>query len=478
MSSVASLSNGLLTPTTGDMMTLDTPTGDDDLWPTDQDVAELALMTYNPPEPLSWDRRSLKRLPPSAMPAKLVGEGAANAVFEVAFPQGDPATSIFKGWLLRVAKAPTNGSPPRYNYIKQQEHYVRKVKFTLGSDRVVRHELVVVRNSNIIRKLNNFLASIDHERKEKFRGSFVAASNWGFLVEDMRPENPDEAILIEFKPKWLAQSPSAPCEAIRCRTCAMEFSNYLKKSTPNGSKPDMKPCPLSLAGERVSVLSCDPWRIAPKLEGKMPDHWNLFDSITRHQIIKDLRAAQIAADSYGPLNTARDDLNFSWAMTIRDCTCFVQISLDATIEEPLKIRLGDFDFKDPLIKFDHWQKTERNLIAEGFYTADWILSGGTYYHPPTICLLELAPRTFKPSIIHLHHPDSANMDEKNHWISNLKRTSFDLFVIRTDAPEHGWDARLKPYSKEPSTYKDLNEYIDRPKPPYVHTSERKEHLLT
>ena len=180
---------------------------EDELWPTDQDVAEMSLMLYNPPAPLSWDRRSLKRLPPGAMPIKLIGEGAANVVFELGFPpdyqsaptfQGKPPplptytyvnvaglTLGTSGWLLRMSKAPINGDTPRFNYIKQQEFYANRVRYLLR-DHVVQQELVVVRGSNIVRKLNNFLTSIDHERKEKFRGSYIADTNWGFLVEDMR----------------------------------------------------------------------------------------------------------------------------------------------------------------------------------------------------------------------------------------------------------------------------------------------------
>lgn len=91
---------GQLTPTTWELLT---PTIDDDeLWPTDQDVAEMALMIYNPPAPLSWDRRMLKRLPSSAKPIKLIGEGAANAVFELDFPPDCPSNSIFKGLLSSI----------------------------------------------------------------------------------------------------------------------------------------------------------------------------------------------------------------------------------------------------------------------------------------------------------------------------------------------------------------------------------------
>jgi hypothetical protein len=45
---------------------------------------------------------------------------------------------------------------------------------------------VVLRGSGITDAINEHLASINSSRREKFKGSWVASSNWAFLVEDMR----------------------------------------------------------------------------------------------------------------------------------------------------------------------------------------------------------------------------------------------------------------------------------------------------
>lgn len=89
------------------------------------------------------------------------------------------------GWLLRVAKAPASGQPARFNYLKQQEFYAKQITPFLKTH-AIQQRLVVLRHTNIIPQLNAFLRSIDHQRKEKFRGSFISESNWGLLVEDMR----------------------------------------------------------------------------------------------------------------------------------------------------------------------------------------------------------------------------------------------------------------------------------------------------
>ncbi|KAH7170425.1 inositol-pentakisphosphate 2-kinase-domain-containing protein [Dactylonectria macrodidyma] len=399
--STPSVSDGQLTPseTDTDILHLNSPYYEDDLWPTTQDVAEMAIMLNGSAAPLSWNRHSLKRLPRGARPIKLVGEGAANAVFELAMPEFYPITSNFKGWLLRVAKTPANGAPPRYNYLKQQEFYAGKVKSHL-KNHVIKQELVVVRDSNIVDELNRFLLRMNNQRKEKFRGSYIAQTNWGLLVEDMRPTDPAQSILIEFKPKWLNQSPTAPEGAIRCRQCAMDLYNFVKDPNLARAAPESKPCPLVLDNPDAPLDISSPFRIAPQL-AKFSNSTILssLQSASNHQVIQDLREVQRLADPNGPLKALKDDPMFNFAMTIRDCTCFVQIFPDKANpgpEGPLRVRLGDFDFKDTSVKFDRWQAAERNLIASGCYTADWILCEGKYYHPPTMCLLEWTQRQGQP----------------------------------------------------------------------------------
>ncbi|KAH6888672.1 inositol-pentakisphosphate 2-kinase-domain-containing protein [Thelonectria olida] len=417
--SLPSLSDGQLTPSETDT-DIFLPHGsydeEDDLWPTAQDVAEMAIMLNGAATPLSWNRHALKRLPRGTRPVKLVGEGAANAVFELGLPEGYPNTSEFQGWLLRVAKAPANGAPARFNYLKQQEFYANKVKTYLKDD-VIKQELVVVRDSNIVNELNLYLRRIDHQRKEKFRGSFIAHTNWGLLVEDMRPADPNQCVLIEFKPKWLNQSPSAPAGAIRCRQCAMELYNFIKDPKLTRTAPNSKPCPLVLDNAAAPMEINSPYRIAPQLaKFNRPAFAASVYAAANHRVIRDLRKVQELVDPNGPLNALRDDPMFNLAMTIRDCTCFVQIYPDKNHPGPegsLRLRLGDFDSKDTAVKFDRWQEAERNLISSGCYTADWILCDGKYYHPPTACLLEWTQRQGQP--LHIINIQEKTRPESAPW---------------------------------------------------------------
>ncbi|KAF4452552.1 Inositol-pentakisphosphate 2-kinase [Fusarium austroafricanum] len=393
--STPSLSDGQLTPTDTDPDLCFSSSEDDHVWPTPQDVVEMSIMLNGSAVPLSWTRESLKRLPIGSRPIKMVGEGAANVVFELGIPEGNMWANDFNGWLLRVAKAPASGQPARFNYLKQQEFYAKQITPFLKTH-AIQQQLVVLRHTNIIPQLNAFLRSIDHLRKEKFRGSFVSESNWGLLVEDMRVSDPKNSILIEFKPKWLNQSPSAPQGAIRCRQCAMELFNYLRDPNPSRHAPEQKPCPLTLANPDAPVAISSPFRFAPKLASKAnnPMVRELLAKTADHQVIRDLRWLQKLADSKGPLQAEKNDPMFSLAMTVRDCTCFVQMNLgpDVPPEQRLRVRLGDFDLKDTDIKFKRWTSAETDLIESGCYIADWIMCNGQYYHPPTKCLLEWTRR--------------------------------------------------------------------------------------
>ncbi|KAH8126648.1 inositol-pentakisphosphate 2-kinase-domain-containing protein [Trichoderma asperelloides] len=394
---------------------------------------------------------SVSLLPQGTKPVRLVGEGAANVVFEIKLPpnsgmdtqfQGtlpffllsffpskgarhtqikgsgkrpkrsltlrcgytDPVANRYSvpiGKLLRVAKAQALGRTPVSSnyYLRQQEFFIREIQPHLG-DHAVRQELVVLHKSNIVDELNAMLRDVNHLRKPKFQGSFIGRASWGFLVEDMRPNGADGSMLIEFKPKWLLQSPSAPKNAIRCRQCALELRNYLKAPGTKAPCPEKKPCPIMLANPDCPQQVASPFRIAPQLSGL---HNNeriqaALDKIIHHKAIQALRNCQKSLDHAGPLKPI-PNLDFVVAMTLRDCTCFALIPPNDDGE--IKLRFGDFDWKDPERKSSHWRGTEKDLIDGGFYTADWVVCDDTYYHPPSLCSLEWSgkPRTGEPVIL-------------------------------------------------------------------------------
>ncbi|KAG6024494.1 hypothetical protein E4U41_001777 [Claviceps citrina] len=381
----------------------------DSAWLTSQDMAILKVIGSEPCLAncqCQHHHHCIKRLPAGTKPVKLVGEGAANAVFELkAPPQRDRAARDLKGLLLRVAKVPSLGAPLAYNYLLQQQYLQTAIKPILG-EHVVHQELVILHKSNIVRELNNLLRDINHTRRDKFKGTYVGETDWGFLIEDMRP--PDTCVLVEFKPKWLSQSPSAPKEAIRCRQCAMELRNLTKDLSFNKARPERKPCPLALMNSDGPRPVCSPFRMAPHLanEPNSELYEKALRQIASHDAIRDLKEQQDLHDKVGPLRASPSDPFFPLAMTLRDCTCFAQIDKRS---QSVRIRFGDFDWKDPSVKFDRWAGVEAELVDDGFYTCEWFLCGDQFYRPPTLCLLEHGPAVTrkKPEIIRitdLKHP--------------------------------------------------------------------------
>lgn len=367
---------------------------------------------------------------------------------------------------------PSLNHPPTYNYLVQQDFYQATIKPLLGIH-AVQQELVILHKSGIVDELNKFLRDMDHSRNPKFRGTFIGQTDWGFLVEDMRPQgkssppslfhlslpmltsslDPDECVLIEFKPKWLSQSPSAPKAAIRCRQCAMELRNLVKDPSRNRKLPERKPCPLALVNEDAPWQANSPFRLAPQLAGIGGDeHYReALRSIANHHAIRELKAQQNLHDKLGPLHAERSDPYFIIAMTLRDCTCFAQIHRR---RQSIKIRMGDFDWKDPVVKFDRWRAAEEELINGGFYTADWILCGGSYYNPPTLCALEFASgkRSNQAEVLNIHERDGANNKTRDTSITKTE-AMVKVFNHKTDVA--ALQELLEPYkadsSSDPST---------------------------
>lgn len=433
---------------------------DDSAWLKSQDMAILKVISSEPCLANCQDQHHhcIKRLPAGTKPVKLVGEGSANAVFEIKVPQRDRAGRDMKGLLLRVAKVPSLGAPLSYNYLLQQKYLQTAVKPILG-DHIVHQELVVLHKSNIVRELNNLLRDINHTRRDKFKGTYVGETDWGFLIEDMRPQDIDSCVLVEFKPKWLSQSPSAPKGAIRCRQCAMELRNLTKDPSRNKTRPERKPCPLALMNSDCPWHICSPFRMAPHLADE-PDSESYVEALRRiasHDAIRDLKEQQDIHDKVGPLRALPSDPFFPLAMTLRDCTCFAQID---KCSQSVRIRFGDLDWKDPGVKFETWRGVEAELVEGGFYTSEWILCGNQFYRPPTLCLLEHGPVATKKK------PEIIQITDLKHHTDGGGQVDTHLFHIPKDTAIHSYstDANvlkqiLAPFRSDAPTFviqKDLS----------------------
>lgn len=211
-------------------------------------------------------------------------------------------------------------------------------------------------------------------------------AQFGILLPNMSTVR-GQNITFEIKPKWLAQSPAAPPDAIRCRTCALQFSRG--KGTPTDYI-----CPLRLSNEGTAsehdIAYIRQWatnalssRLKHDSDALLPHEValdTLVDRVTTYFTTGDgrvlllhLKRLQAALDSEGILQRyayPRDDTSFVYdlrlAMTLRDCSLFVVVPV---YDGEISSKLADLDFKSAE-KVDDWREKEAALVNESWYIKD------------------------------------------------------------------------------------------------------------
>lgn len=194
---------------------------------------------------------------------------------------------------------------------------------------------------------------------------------------------------VEFKPKWLVQSPNAPTNAIRCRSCAL-YAKRRSCQTPEFSRQMRKVhfCPLALVYDPIrnaardlntvtqSILFADSdqsvsdinmqtavrfrtWLSSNPTFTRLASYQSILDS---KNVLSRLESSIAGNEAVHALDS--DVLDLRVAMTLRDCSVYVTIPHNE--EEDITARLGDLDLKSPL-KLETWRKKEQELIDGGWY---------------------------------------------------------------------------------------------------------------
>jgi inositol-pentakisphosphate 2-kinase len=197
--------------------------------------------------------------------------------------------------------------------------------------------------------------------------------HWGIILPDMS-STPGQSITLEIKPKWLTQSPNAPRDAIRCRTCAMQVL------VPKNRHKYL--CPY-----RLLHGDCTSWvRAMVTREFGKSSSEAVVSSIVKglnaylntgegHDLLAHIKKLQQTLDPLGVLYRAKIDptlrnlfdKNLRLAMTLRDCSLFLNISYDKNGFISIMSKLGDLDFKSA-DKITDWAEKEDELLASGSYT--------------------------------------------------------------------------------------------------------------
>ncbi|KAL8949184.1 MAG: hypothetical protein Q9222_004679 [Ikaeria aurantiellina] len=300
-----------------------------------------------------------------------IAEGAANVVFALysmrgPFPKDDDYGEVgtinedgfpridtrLQGKLLRLRKDVPSISP----VMDSHQHFKNHIEPLFPEGSLIEQVFCKV-TTGFIKKCVKALRDQERQpeligRPKKRHGVYLAEDEpYATLMTDMRHDK--EHASAEFKPKWLAQSPSAPPGSKRCRTCALRAMRYTKdKVTPEAKGVSRDFCPLTLVDDSQDVLepSLQPMLVSVRgATGHMLEYTQqalpYFHKLPLLRLLRDL---QVQKDSSGILKLDKLDQDFMTAMTIRDCTLFIKIPKgDKQSEARIEARLGDLDLKTP-----------------------------------------------------------------------------------------------------------------------------------
>ena len=286
-----------------------------------------------------------------------LAEGAANIVYRVNLPPRSPSISSsldiesdseypatpseseipslrmdprLEGRLLRLRKSNSTTLP----IIECQNHFESVIRPLFNEENLVERGLFRP-SADLIRDLNRRLRQMETfgSRARKRHGVYLdEGETYGTLITDMTSEEDDYWTTVEFKPKWLVQSPSAPAEAKRCRTCALRAMRSSEKA-PTGVSRHIKSefCPLSLISNDRNQITTAADVILQLPESDRRDEnttrQGLIEFLLETSLLQQLRNLQIKLDPLGVLSADVTGRDFLTAMTIRDCTLFLKVCL-------------------------------------------------------------------------------------------------------------------------------------------------------
>ncbi|KAK6374382.1 Inositol-pentakisphosphate 2-kinase [Lithohypha guttulata] len=180
-------------------------------------------------------------------------------------------------------------------------------------------------------------------------------------------------VIVEFKPKWLTQSPSAPRNAQRCRTCAM---NSMRRSKGGSGRGDSGFCPFDLLSRKDAILF-----------GALRQIWRDEDTLSsfadtfRSRVqpaLRQLQKLQLRHNEVGLEDFQQpQEKDFAVAMALRDCSMVLKVvqSGSGSASQIPTVKLLDLDLKDSGGgKLEKWARMESELIEEVMLDIEYLIS--------------------------------------------------------------------------------------------------------
>ncbi|PGH29327.1 hypothetical protein GX50_07936 [[Emmonsia] crescens] len=304
---------------------------------------------------------TIPELPAGTRPFYLA-EGGANIVYRYTIPN-EPASAVTTNSrkLLRLRKHIDSGTP----YPDTVNNFGSYIRPMFDDHELVDQELVRLPKGFITYCNEQLRADEARNLRPKGRyGVYLSVKEpFGLMITDMTPAPGSSECLWEFKPKWLLQSPSAPPDAKRCRTCALrEMKNYNARKAGNSEKQSF--CPLDLVSDNFE----DVLRATRFIRGGH-GRARVAAFLHRNSTLLKLQACQRQMNAVGLPGLEAHYRERAISMTLRDCTMFVKVPRDELA--PLEARLGDLDFKSGIGgKLQYWRQTETRLIEDGWYNGN------------------------------------------------------------------------------------------------------------
>lgn len=225
--------------------------------------------------------------------------------------------AFFRGKLLRLRKE--TAADLSYKDIVQNFNNIVRPLFK--PEELVDQTLIRLPDG-LIQRCNEQLHidELNGKRPKKRHGGYLSLNEpFGLLITDMTTADDPSATLAELKPKWLIQSPSAPANAQRCRTCALrEMKNH--EARRMGQNEQRSFCPLDLVSDHPdNVLR------ATKFIKGCNDQHRLAKILHRNPTLQKLQSHQKSRNEVGLLGPPALSQDMSLDMTLRDCTMYIKV---------------------------------------------------------------------------------------------------------------------------------------------------------
>lgn len=269
---------------------------------------------------------------PTGIQLIYLAEGGANIVYRILPSPGDIPIGthspteienlgslgrLLEGKLLRLRKDVKHTLP----YKENAWNFDRVIRPLFSPDELV-DQILVVLPPGLVHQCNEQLRADEEDGKRPPNRHGINLSTtepFGLLVTDMTSSPISGFTMIEFKPKWLVQSPSAPAKSSRCRTCALrEMKN--QEARKAGIKEARSFCPLDLISDKIENVH----RATQFLKG-CHDQSRVTQYLYRNSTILKLRAYQCEMNDVGLYGQPPQSPSMSASMSLRDCTMFFKV---------------------------------------------------------------------------------------------------------------------------------------------------------